>query len=58
MNFQELIEKGGYHRIFFVNGYQETFKILDADDEKIMVQDKQGHNKAIYIHAISTINLD
>lgn len=54
---QELIEKGKEHRIFFVNGYQETFRILDCDDEKLLVQDQKGNKKLVYFHAVSTINL-
>lgn len=54
---QELIEKGKEYRIFFVNGYQDTFRILDCDDEKMLVQDKKGKKKLVYFHAVSTINL-
>lgn len=54
---QDLIEKGKEHRIFFVNGYQETFRILDCDDEKLLVQDQKGNKKLAYFHAVSTINL-
>ena len=56
-NIQDLIEKGKEHRIFFVNGYQETFRILDCDDEKMLVQDQKGNKKLVYFHAVSTINL-
>ena len=56
-NIQDLIEKGKEHRIFFVNGYQETFKILDRDDTKMLVQDQKGCKKLVYFHAVSTINL-
>ena len=56
-NIQDLIEKGNKHRIFFVNGYQDTFRILDFDDEKLLVQDKKGQKKLVYFHAVSTINL-
>ena len=56
-NIQDLIEKGKEHRIFFVNGYQETATILDQDDTKMLVQDKKGQKKLVYFHAVSTINL-
>ena len=56
-NIQDLVEKGKEHRIFFVNGYQETFRILDCDDEKLLVQDKNGQKKLVYFHAVSTINI-
>lgn len=56
-NLAELIELNKEHRIFFVNGYQETFRILDFDCEKMLVQDQKGHKKLIYFHAVSTINL-
>ena len=32
-------------------------RILDCDDEKLLVQDKKGQKKLVYIHAVSTINL-
>lgn len=56
-NIQDLIEKGKEHRIFFVNGYQETFTILDLDTEKMLVKDQKGKKKLVYFHAVSTINL-
>lgn len=56
-NIQDLIEKGKEHRIFFVNGYQETATILDHDDTKMLVKDKKGQKKLVYFHAVSTINL-
>lgn len=56
-NIQDLIEKGKEHRIFFVNGYQETFTILNCDDEKMLVKDQKGQKKLVYFHAVSTINL-
>ena len=56
-NIQDLIEKGKEHRIFFVNGYQETATILDCDDEKMLVKDQKGQKKLVYFHAVSTINL-
>ena len=56
-NLFNMIDLGKEHRIFFVNGYQETFCILDCDDEKMLVQDKKGQKKLVYFHAVSTINL-
>lgn len=53
----EMIEEGKEHRIFFVNGYQETFTILDLDTEKMLVKDQKGQKKLVYFHAVSTINL-
>ena len=56
-NIFNMIDFGKEHRIFFVNGYQETFTILDRDDTKMLVKDKTGQKKLVYFHAVSTINL-
>ena len=56
-NLFNMIVLGKEHRIFFVNGYQETFTILDRDDTKMLVKDQKGQKKLIYFHAVSTINL-
>ena len=56
-NLFNMIDLGKEHRIFFVNGYQETFTILDCDDEKMLVKDQKGNKKLVYFHAVSTINL-
>ena len=56
-NLFDLIQLGKEHRIFFVNGYQETFIILDRDDTKMLVKDQKGNKKLVYFHAVSTINL-
>ena len=56
-NLFNMIDLGKEYRIFFVNGYQETFRILDCDDEKMLVQDQKGNKKLVYFHAVSTINL-
>ena len=56
-NLFNMIDLGKEHRIFFVNGYQETFTILDRDDTKMLVQDQKGNKKLVYFHAVSTINL-
>ena len=56
-NLFNMIALGKEHRIFFVNGYQETFTILDRDDTKMLVKDQKGQKKLVYFHAVSTINL-
>ena len=50
-----LIETGAEVRLIFVNGYQETVRVLDYGAETILVQDRSGIRKLVYIHAISTI---
>ena len=56
-NLFNMIDFGKEHRIFFVNGYQETATILDRDDSKMLVKDQKGNKKLVYFHAVSTINL-
>ena len=52
-----LIESGAEVRLIFVNGYQEAVRLLDFGAETLLVQDKNGQQKLVYIHAVSTINM-
>lgn len=57
-HIRNLIESGKFARVFVVNGFQDRFRILDCDEEKILVESTKGKKSLIYIHAISTIELD
>jgi RNA chaperone Hfq len=57
-HIRNIIESGKFVRIFVVNGFQNRFRILDCDDEKILVESTNDKKSLIYIHAISTIELD
>ena len=52
-----LIETGAEVRLIFVNGYQETVRVLDYGAETLLVEDQKGARKLVYIHAVSTINM-
>lgn len=52
-----LIETGAEVRLIFVNGYQEAVRVLDFGAETLLVQDRDGQRKLVYIHAVSTINM-
>lgn len=52
-----LIETGAEVRLIFVNGYQETVRVLDYGAETLLVEDKQEQKELVYIHAVSTINM-
>ena len=54
----QLLNSGKEVRLFFVNGFQDTFKLLDFEDDHMLVMDKNGRKKVILMHAVSTINLD
>lgn len=52
-----MVETGAEVRLIFVNGYQETVRIIDAGAETLLVEDQKGQRKLVYIHAVSTINM-
>lgn len=52
-----LTETGAEVRLIFVNGYQEAVRVLDVGAETLLVQDRDGQRKLVYIHAVSTINM-
>lgn len=52
-----LIETGNEVRLIFVNGYQETVKIIAYGAESLLVEDQKGVRKLCFIHAVSTINM-
>lgn len=52
-----LIETGAEVRLIFVNGYQETVRVVDYGAETLLVEDQKGHRKMCYIHAVSTIDM-
>jgi len=52
-----LTETGAEVRLIFVNGYQEAVRVLDFGAETLLVQDRDGQRKLVYIHAVSTINM-
>ena len=52
-----LIETGAEVRLIFINGYQESVRILDYGAETLLVTDRYGAQKLVYIHAVSTINM-
>ena len=52
-----LIEAGAEVRLIFINGYQETVRILDYGAETLLVTDRNRAQKLVYIHAVSTINM-
>lgn len=52
-----LVETGAEVRLIFVNGYQETVRVVDCGAETLLVEDQKGHRKMCYIHAVSTIDM-
>lgn len=52
-----MVETGAEVRLIFVNGYQETVRIIDSGAETLLVEDQKGQRKLVYIHAVSTINM-
>lgn len=52
-----LIETGAEVRLIFVNGYQESVRILEYGAETLLVQNGKGEKMLTYIHAVSTINM-
>ena len=53
----DLIESGKTVRLIFVNGYQESVRILEYGAETLLVQNGKGEKMLTYIHAVSTINM-
>lgn len=53
----DLIESGKTVRLIFVNGYQESVRILAYGAETLLVQNGKGEKMLTYIHAVSTINM-
>lgn len=57
VTINNLMESGETVQLIFVNGYQETVRVLDFGAETLLVQDKAGRKKMVYIHAVSTIDM-
>ena len=54
----KLVNTGKQFTLFFVNGYQMRYSLLDFDDDTLIVKDaKTGRQQLIFIHAVSTIDL-
>ena len=56
-NLTKLVNTGKQFSIFFINGYQGRYTLIDFDDEALLVQDKNDHQQLIFLHAVSTISL-
>lgn len=52
-----LANTGNQFVVYFVNGYQGRYTLVDFYEDSLLVKDKNGKLQIILLHAVSTIEL-